>query len=94
MRNPVTALYQPGRGIGYYITQASGYRRDADKRGRVLVMANGDVRRGGTPDPGSRIVVPARPPEESKDHLRDFGTVLGIMASAATTVYLVQQASK
>lgn len=92
--NPVTSLYQPGAGIGYYITQASGLRQDADRRGVVVISPSGRVRKGGEPEPGSRIVVPARITNESKDHLKDFATLMSILASAATTVYLVGQSGK
>ena len=92
--NPVTALYHSGAGVGYYVTQANGYRRDADKRRTAVVQANGSVQQGGTPGPGSRVLVPARPPTEQKDHLKDFATMMGILASVATTVYLVHQSSK
>jgi polysaccharide biosynthesis/export protein len=92
--NPVTALYRAGAGVGYYVTQANGYRRDADRRRTVVVQANGNVQKGGTPGPGSRVLVPARPPAEQKDHLKDFATLMTVLASAATTVYLVHQGSK
>lgn len=92
--NPVTALYQPGAGVGYYLTQASGLRQDADRRGVVVVSPSGHVRKGGQPEPGSRIVVPARIVGEPKDHLKDFATLMSILASAATTVYLVGQSGR
>jgi polysaccharide biosynthesis/export protein len=92
--NPVTALYRAGSGVGYYVTQANGYRQDADKRRTVVIQANGSVQKGGTPGPGSRVLVPARAPAEQKDHLKDLVTLMSIIASAATTVYLVHQGSK
>ena len=92
--NPVTALYRAGAGVGYYVTQANGYRRDADKGRTVVVQTNGSVQRGGTPGPGSRVVVPAKPPGESKDRLKDLATLMGVLASTATVVYLIQMGSK
>ena len=80
--------------MGYYLTQASGLRQDADRRGVVVVSPSGRVRKGGQPEPGSRIMVPARVQNEPKDHLKDFATLMSILASAATTVYLVGQSSK
>lgn len=94
VQSPVTALYQAGKGVGFYVTQASGFRQDADRRGVVVVSPSGHVRRGGKPEPGSRIIVPARVQEEQKDHLKDFATLMSILASAATTVYLVGQSAK
>lgn len=92
--NPVTALYRAGAGLGYYVTQANGFRRDADRRLTVVIQANGSVQKGGTPGPGSRVVVPTKPPTEQKDHLKDFATVMAMLASAATTVYLVHQGAR
>jgi len=60
----------------------------------VVIQANGSVQKGGTPGPGSRVLVPARPPSEPKDRLRDLAALMGIVASAATTVYLVHLGSK
>ncbi|HTR97480.1 MAG TPA: SLBB domain-containing protein, partial [Candidatus Acidoferrales bacterium] len=91
---PVTALYQPGEGISYYVTQASGFRPEADRRNVVVIAPNGRVKRHGDPEPGSRVVVPARPASEPHDHLKDFATLMSVIASTATTVYLVHQSSK
>jgi len=92
--NPVTALWERGAGVGFYITQASGFRRDADKGRVVVISPAGYVRRGGAPEPGSRVIVPARVQDEPKDHLKDFATVMSIVASAATTFFLVHQGMK
>ncbi len=91
---PVTALYTPGAGINYYVTQASGFRQDADRRGVVVVSPAGQVQRGGRPEPGSRIVVPARPASDTRDHLKDFATLMSVLASAATTFFLIHQTTK
>jgi protein involved in polysaccharide export with SLBB domain len=92
--SPVTALYQEGAGVGFYVTQASGYRRDADRRNVVVISPNGRVHRHGQPEPGSRVVVPARPEAGPRDHLKDFATMMSVLASLATTIFLVQQSSK
>jgi protein involved in polysaccharide export with SLBB domain len=94
VQRPGATLYKSGQGLGYYITQASGFRRDADRRALVVVLANGDVRRKARPDPGSRILVPARSDSLRKDTLKDVASLLSIVASAATTIFLVQQATK
>jgi len=92
--NPVTALYRAGAGVGYYVMQANGFRQDADKGRTVVVQANGSVQKGGTPGPGSRVLVPARPPSEPKDRLKDLATLMGVLASTATVFYLIQMGSK
>jgi polysaccharide export outer membrane protein len=94
VQRPGAALYKAGQGIGYYITQASGFRRDADRGRMVVVLANGDVRRKTKPDAGSRILVPARTDSLRKETLKDMANLLSIIASAATTIFLVQQATK
>ena len=92
VRNPGTTLYRPGEGIGYYITQASGFQHDADRRGLVVVMANGDVRRRAVPDPGSRIVVPTRPDSSASEALKEVASMLSIVASTVTTLFIIQRA--
>ncbi len=91
---PVTALYREGAHTGYYVTQASGFRRDADRHNLVVISPNGHVQHHGAPEPGSRIVVPAKPDSEQHDHLKDFATMMSVIASMATTIYLVHQSSK
>ncbi len=92
--SPVTALWQEGASLGFYITQANGYRPDADRHNVMVVAPNGRVKRRGTPEPGSRVVVPAREMTEPHDHLKDFATLMSVLASMATTVYLVRQTGK
>ena len=94
VQRPGATLYKSGQGLTYYITQASGFRRDADRRALVVVLANGDVRRKAKPDAGSRILVPARSDSLRKETLKDVASLLSILASAATTIFLVQQATK
>lgn len=94
VQRPGTALYKPGQGLRYYITQASGFRRNADRGGLVVTLANGDVRRGGTPDAGSHIFVPARTDSTKRETLKDVASMLSIVASTVTTVYLIRQATR
>ncbi len=91
---PVTALWQQGAGVGFYVTQASGYRQDADRHNVVVIAPNGSVRRHGQPEPGSRVLVPARQLDEPRDHFKDFATLMSVLASMATTMYLVHQSGK
>ena len=91
---PVTALWREGAGVGFYITQASGYRADSDRRNVVVIAPNGRVRRHGQPEPGSRVLVPARTLTEPRDHLKDFATLMSVLASLATTTYIVHQSGK
>jgi protein involved in polysaccharide export with SLBB domain len=91
---PVTALWREGAGVSFYVTQASGYRLDADRHNVVVIAPNGQVRRHGQPEPGSRVLVPARTLGEPRDHFKDFATLMSVLASLATTMYLVHQSGK
>ena len=46
--SPVTALWQKGAPIGFYVTQASGFRENADRHNLVVISPNGRVRRHGS----------------------------------------------
>jgi polysaccharide biosynthesis/export protein len=69
VNSPVSILYKEGEGLSYYIANAGGYARNADRRGVHVKYANGsaDVRRtkmllfhaSPQPKPGSTITVPA-----------------------------------
>jgi len=59
---PNVVIYQPGKSLGYYISQAGGYTENS-KRSRVYVVyMNGNVSRaaGAQFEPGCQIVVPKK----------------------------------
>lgn len=97
--NPISVQYRPGANLGYYIGNAGGYARNAD-RGRVSVRyANGSaevVRRqlllfknSPSVGPGATITVPERP-EEAPFNTTQFLTSLAqIIASTATIVVVL-----
>ena len=98
--SPASVLYESGRSIGYYVDQAGGYTEKSD-RGRVrFVLPNGKVRSAKKfwfdpePGPGAVVVVPARPPSQNKETLKDIATIVGILTGAATTVFLAHEATK
>jgi polysaccharide biosynthesis/export protein len=94
---PVAVLYRQGAPLGYYIENAGGYARFADRRGVSVRHANGSaetvqrtfgVRREPRPTPGSEVVVPALRDEDRFDTvglIRDLAQVAG----ALTTVLLL-----
>jgi polysaccharide biosynthesis/export protein len=95
---PSAVLYRQGADLGYYIRNAGGYARDADK-GRVHVRyANGSAntphrklllfRSTPRPEPGSEITVPHTLPEDRFD-TRGFVTDLVQITASIATVLLV-----
>lgn len=100
VRNPLSVLWRPGMNASYYVTQASGYLPDADRRGAVVVQSNGSVAKAHgffnppSPTPGSRVVVPFRPPGIPSDRFRNLATIFSVLTGALTTVYLIQQVKR
>jgi polysaccharide biosynthesis/export protein len=97
---PVAILYQEGAGLEYYISQAGGYARFADRRGVNLRHANGSgerverflgVRRSPQPTPGSVVTVPALRDEDRFDTvglIRDLAQITGALV---TVLLLIQR---
>jgi protein involved in polysaccharide export with SLBB domain len=97
--SPATVLYQQGAGLDYYVANAGGYARNADK-GRVSVRyANGSARVKGkfllfssspTPGPGSTVTVPSKP-EGVPFNLGSFlASIAQIVASAVAIVAIAK----
>jgi hypothetical protein len=86
---PVAILFREGAGLDYYISQAGGYARFADRRGVNIRHANGSgesverflgVRRAPRPTPGSVVTVPALRDEDRFDTvglIRDLAQIRG-----------------
>jgi protein involved in polysaccharide export with SLBB domain len=96
--SPVTAQYQEGEGLDYYIAAAGGYRSDADE-GRVSVRyANGQARTRSkflfwssypTPGPGSEVVVPVEDPDAGIDWAAWVGPTLSALGSVTALIIAV-----
>ena len=88
--SPSTVLYRKGAGLDYYVGNAGGYARNADK-GRVSVRyANGSARvkrkflffgSSPAPGPGSTVLVPEKPLGEPTNVTQLFGTIAQVLAS-------------
>jgi polysaccharide biosynthesis/export protein len=99
---PVAILYRDGAGLEYYISQAGGYARFADKRGVNVRHANGSgeavgrtlgFRRTPTPTPGSVVTVPALRDEDRFDTvglIRDLAQLSGALLTVLLLVRQVQ----
>jgi hypothetical protein len=96
--NPTSVLYQQGAGIDYYIENAGGYARNADK-GRVSVQfANGSAEvkrkvlflaRSPTPGPGSVVAVAEVPEGEGVNVNQLLGTIAQLLTSAVAVIAIV-----
>jgi hypothetical protein len=89
-------LYVRGKGLDYYVNQAGGYKRDADRKRVTVTYANGErsavePRWVGTSaprvQPGSQIFVPEKP-EESRGTNWDvlFTRTAGLLSAVATAL--------
>lgn len=95
-----SVLFERGRSLGYYVGQAGGYTEKSDKRRVKIVQASGKVKSvkkfwfDPEPEPGALVIVPTKPPSEKKETLKDIATIIGILSGAATTIFLVSEATK
>jgi protein involved in polysaccharide export with SLBB domain len=92
---PTSVLFEPGRGLDYYVTGAGGYARDADSGKTRVEYSNGAVetvhgwfifKSKPEPGPGSRIFVPAKSPVTEAQ--LDFRLLVALF-TAVTTVIIV-----
>jgi polysaccharide biosynthesis/export protein len=97
---PVAILYREGAGLEYYISQAGGYARFADRRGVNVRHANGSgeavsrtlgFRRTPTPTPGSVVMVPALRDEDRFDTVGLIRDLAQISGALVTVLLLVRQ---
>jgi len=98
VNSPSAVLYRRGASLDYYVANAGGYARNADK-GRVHVRyANGAARVKGKflfftaytpePGPGSVVVVPAKPEGEPFKATEFFAALAQILASSVAILVL------
>jgi protein involved in polysaccharide export with SLBB domain len=78
---PSVVAWRSGAGIRYYVDAAGGFAQDAMKGDAFAMQANGHVRKGGRPGPGSTVVVPAKDLE-----LERPSAVPAIFAAIATVI--------
>jgi protein involved in polysaccharide export with SLBB domain len=92
---PTSVLYKEGGSLNYYIANAGGYARVADKGNVSVRYANGTARlRSGSlffrtspkPQPGSVVFVPAKDPEDRVDLGPIVASVAQILAATVTLV--------
>jgi len=87
---PNVVIYQPGKNLDYYISQAGGYTENS-KRSRVYVIyMNGNVSRAGGAkfEPGCQIVVPKKRErrEISATEIMSIGTSTASLATMVVSL--------
>lgn len=90
-----TITYQPGKTAKFYLGQAGGFSKRADKKQTRLVKANGRVYASGKAlgqkaGLGDVIIVPTEIKKE-RDWLKIFTTTASIVTGLATTVLIIDK---
>lgn len=103
VNSPTSVLYQEGEGLDYYIANAGGYARNADK-GRVSVRyANRSARvrakflifrSSPRPGPGSTVNVPLAREGEPFNVTQFVGSMAQILASTVAIPVLVNSVNQ
>jgi protein involved in polysaccharide export with SLBB domain len=104
VNSPGSVLFRGGQGLGYYVSGAGGYAKNADGGRTSVRAANGEVRsrsgkflffggNGPEPGPGSEIFVPSKDASQlvKTDKVALFGAIASILASALTTVLVLRR---
>lgn len=99
VNSPVSVQYKPGAGLDYYISNAGGYTRDADKSRVSVRYANGSAdvtsrtlllfRSTPTPLPGSTVIVPTIRPEDRTDWRSILSSVAQVAGTLGTLTAIV-----
>jgi polysaccharide biosynthesis/export protein len=93
-------LFVPGKSAGYYVDQAGGLVRNADRRRATITYANGQratlwssrfLRRSPGVEPGSQIFVPAKDEDAGTNWDLILTRSVGIMSALATMAIAVSQ---
>ena len=89
---PNTVTYKKNKKLGYYISQAGGFSRLAQKRSPYVVYMNGQVASGrwAKIEPGCEIIVPERPEREPLS----LQGIMGMTTSLATIALLISNLVK
>lgn len=85
---PNTVLYQPNKGLSYYISSAGGYGSSAKRSKVYIIYMNGNVTKGNKAnakvEPGCEIVVPTR--RERRQMSTSEILAMGSSAASMTTM--------
>ena len=94
-----SVLWKPGEGLGYYISAAGGYARNADEGRTSVRYANGEVRTkkksliffssSPSPNPGADVFVPEKEPREPMNWAQVIGITATLASVLASTVAII-----
>lgn len=90
---PNTVTFIEGRPLSYYINQAGGYTREAQKKQAYIIYNNGNVSKvsKGKVQAGCEIVVPTK---KHKENTKTVATTLSITTAIATVAAVLVSALK
>lgn len=90
---PNTVTYIEGKSLSYYINQAGGYSKEAQRKHAYIIYNNGNVSRVGKGKvlPGCEIVVPTK---KHRENTRTLATSLSITTALATIAAVLVSALK
>jgi polysaccharide export outer membrane protein len=101
VNSPSTVLYRRGASLGYYIENAGGYARGADRDHVSVRYANGAARLPTNflmftvarpePGPGSVITVPTIPPSDRADLRQVFLDTIQALSAVATLALVISR---
>jgi len=92
---PTSVLYQKGRGVGYYITNAGGYTEDSDTGRIKIILASGQIARprkfwfDTDITPGSSIIVPRKADREPVNVTEVVASGVQIISGLVTTIFIL-----
>ncbi len=95
VNTPTSVLFSKGAGLDYYIANAGGFARLADKGKASVRYANGSAktkskflffRSSPKPGPGSTVLVPAKDPSDRVDFVTLFGNIASILVGITTVI--------
>lgn len=97
---PVSVMYEPDEGLGYYVGSAGGYARDADAGRARVEYPDGSVKTvskwlffksSPKPEPGARVFVPVKPPGQGTNWGNVIRGGLSVVTGFATLYLLIQR---
>lgn len=95
---PGSIVFTPGKGANYYVEKTGGFLEDANKGSVRIVRLDGSTEKARKrlwfdPEvqPGNKIIVDQKKPGPGVDWRGGIRDVTAILASMATTIYIVSQ---